>query len=268
MKRMTDGSLKKVIAVLAAALMLMTSCVTAFAESETTEVTVTVVGENGEIVLAAEKIAVTDSDSDGVITINDALYCAHEAKYPGGAAAGYGFENTDYGLSLTLLWGIDNGGSYGYMLNDGNPMSMADPVKNGDYVCAYAYTDLTAWSDVYSYFDVKSVEAEAGEEMTLTLRYVGFDENWSPVVIDVAGATVTVDGVATDIVTDEKGAATLTLEKGDHIISAVSEELTLVSPVCVASVAGAGLSPVWCVVIAAAVVAVAAVVIVLVKKKK
>ncbi|MBE6884837.1 MAG: hypothetical protein E7487_09560 [Ruminococcaceae bacterium] len=267
MKKQRSNLLKKVTAVLAAALMMVTGCVTALA-AESTEVTVTIVGENGEIVMAAETISVTDADEDGALTINDALYLAHEAAYPGGAAAGFSSAMTEYGISLNLLWGIDNGGSYGYILNDAGALSLSDPIADGDYICAYAYTDLTTWSDVYSYFDVKNVTAKAGDELTLTLRYAGYDENWNPIVVDVAGAVITVDGEETDVVTDENGVAVIKVEKGEHVISAKSDSLTLVSPVCVATAEASGLSAVWYVVIAAAVVIIAAAAVVLGKKRK
>ncbi|MBP5657968.1 MAG: hypothetical protein J6X52_05545, partial [Clostridia bacterium] len=73
---------------------------------------------NGELVLAREAVTLTDADNDGALTINDALYLAHEAKFEGGAAAGYASSTGDYGLSLTKLWGVENGGSYGYFVND------------------------------------------------------------------------------------------------------------------------------------------------------
>ena len=47
-------------------------------------------------------------DSDGTITINDALYLAHEAEFEGGAAAGYGaLDRADLDrLRLNLAVGV------------------------------------------------------------------------------------------------------------------------------------------------------------------
>ena len=56
--------------------------------------------------LAMEKITVADNDGDGALTINDALYAAHEKAFTGGAAAGYASVQSDWGLSLSKLWGI------------------------------------------------------------------------------------------------------------------------------------------------------------------
>ncbi|MBO7666544.1 MAG: hypothetical protein J6S70_03845, partial [Clostridia bacterium] len=104
-----------------------------------------------------------DADADGVLTISDALYAAHEAAYEGGAAAGFAAATTEYGLSLTKLWGVENGGSYGYFVNDNSAMSLADPLSDGDEVVAFIYT-AADWSDAYSFFDVKS--GKSGAELT------------------------------------------------------------------------------------------------------
>ena len=50
-----------------------------------------------------------------------------------------------------------------------------------------------------------------------------------------AGAKIIIDGEETSFVTDENGAVTIIAElsAGEHVISAVSDNLTLVPPVCV-----------------------------------
>ena len=197
-------------------------------------VLVTIADATGALALAAEPITVTDIDADGLLTINDALYCAHEDCYEGGAAAGYASEMSDFGLSLAKLWGAENGGSYGYYVNDVAAWGLADPVADGDRVNAFVYTDLTAWSDTYCYFDVAAADAKAGDTLTLTLSAAGFDADWNPVTLPVAGATITVNGEKTEAVTDENGKATITLTgEGELVISAVSDAQVLVPPVCV-----------------------------------
>jgi LPXTG-motif cell wall-anchored protein len=183
---------------------------------------------NGELVLAREAVTLTDADNDGALTINDALYLAHEAKFEGGAAAGYGSAKGDYGLSLTKLWGVENGGSYGYFVNDNSAMSLADPLSDGDEVVAFIYTTAD-WSDAYSFFDVKS--GKSGAE--LTFYVCSYDENWALVKTPTAGAEITVDGVKTGVKTDANGKAKVELEEnGEHIISAVLEGAVIVPPVC------------------------------------
>jgi len=199
------------------------------------EVTVTIA--NGSLKLASAAVSVTDQDKDGQLTINDALISAHDAHYEGGSAAGFATANTDYGLSMTKLWGAENGSGFGYQVNNGSAMSLVDPIKDGDYIAAYVYTDTTNWSDTYCYFDQGIVEAGAGEAFTLVLSASGFDENWAPITLPVAGAVITVDGQPTEFVTDEQGKVTLSLPTGG-IISAVSESQTLVPPVCRAKITG------------------------------
>ena len=148
---------KKLITVLALALILTAIGANNRTLAEDLSAKVLVSIANGTLVLAAEEITVTDVDNDGALTINDALYAAHEAKFDGGAAAGYGSASTEYGLSMTKLWGVENGGSYGYMVNNASAWSLADPVKTGDHVYAFVYTDTTGFSDSYSYFDKVSI---------------------------------------------------------------------------------------------------------------
>ena len=203
-------------------------------------VLVTIADASGKLVLAMEAVTVTDIDADGALTINDALYCAHETYYDGGAAAGYASAMSDYGLSLAKLWGTENGGSYGYYVNDVAAWGLADPIADNDRVNAFVYTDLTAWSDTYCYFDVVTMDAKAGDTLTLTLSAAGYDADWNPVTLPVAGATITLNGEKTDAVTDENGKATVTLSgEGTLILSAVSDTQTLVPPVCLVTLPAA-----------------------------
>lgn len=221
---------------IATMLMVFVFSITAMAD-EKTEVYVTISDKDGKFVVTQEKIEVTDIDNDGTLTINDALYAAHEAKYDGGVAAGYATETTQWGLGITKLWGTANGGNYGYVVNNVSAMGLADVVKNGDYVNAYIYTDLTAFSDAYSFFNVNAIDTKEGKEITLTLSANGYDANWSPVVNPVEGATITLNGEATEYKTDANGKVTFTLKKGEYVISATADNQVLVPAVCKASVA-------------------------------
>ena len=228
--------MKKFAAVLLAAVLTLGTIAPVNAEAADTKVYVTIV--NGDVKLAQQEIKVTDVDKDGALTINDALYLAHEEKYTGGAEAGYGSAMGQWGLSLTKLWGVENGGSYGYYVNNASAMGLGDPVKNGDFINAFVYTDTVGFSDTYSYFDKATVSYRKGSEVTLTLSGAGYDANWNPVTVPVANATVTVDGVKTNVKTDANGKATVKLDASKScVISAVSDTTTLVAPVCVATVA-------------------------------
>ena len=125
--------MKRILAYTLTALLLCTTlCLGVFADEPIT-VYVTIADDNGVLVLAHEAITVTtDFDFDGTLSIADAIFCAHEAKFEGGADAGFACERTVYGLSLIKLWGIDNGGSFGYYCNNASPMSLSDAIANRD----------------------------------------------------------------------------------------------------------------------------------------
>lgn len=220
--------------ILSLALALFMVAVSVFALASCGEekdyVYVTISGENGNLALAYEKV-----ELDGEMTIDAAIRSAHAEFYDGGEE---GFDSADsqYGLSMTKLWGSEVG-SYGYYVNNVSPVSLADAVEVGDHIYAFVYTDLTAWSDTYSFFNVNTVEAAKGEKITLTLSCIGYDESWNRVTNPVTGAVIIVDGEATEFVTDENGNVDITLDKnGEYVISASSDTLNLVSPVVIATV--------------------------------
>ena len=94
---------KKIMsAFIAVMLVICASAIPAFA-ADGPSAYVSISDKDGKLVLVLEKIDLSDADGDGTITINDALYLAHEAEFEGGAAAGYASEQSDYGLSLTKL---------------------------------------------------------------------------------------------------------------------------------------------------------------------
>lgn len=212
--------------------------------ADTADVYVTISNEKGKLVLAQEKIAVTDVDEDGALTINDALYAAHEAKFDGGAAVGYFSYAGDHGLALGKLWGYDNGSGYGYCVNNQSSMGLADPVKDGDYINAFIYTDTELYSDLYCYFDVNTISVKVGEEISLTLSGAGYDENWQPITLPVENAVITVNGEKTEYKTDKDGKVSFRLAKeGSYVISAVSDTQTLVPPVCKATASAVETTP-------------------------
>lgn len=190
----------------------------------------------GEIEVAMGKIAVTDKDSDGKVTINDVLLIAHE-EFCDAESAGYEYASGDYGLYIKKLWGIDNGGSYGYYLNNASAMSLGDEVKAGDIVTAFLYKDTAGYSDVYSYFGAGRVTAKKGEEFEVALYTAGFDENWAPVTAPLADAEILIDGEASGIKTNAEGKAVIKIEKrGNVVISAKAGDKVLVPAVCVAEI--------------------------------
>ena len=224
--------MKKILSI-AAAVLLAALCAVSVSAADAPVVYVTIADAEGALAVCQEPVALSDIDGDGQCTINDALILAHDEFYEGGAVEGYAAGQSDYGLSMMKLWGSENGGSYGYYVNGTAAWSLVDPLADGDYIDAFVYTDLEAWSDMYTCFDARTV---SGTEVALTLTGAGFDEEWNPVSVPVAGAEITVDGEKTGVFTDENGHAVLTLaeKEGRTLISAVSDTQVIVPPVAVA----------------------------------
>ncbi len=234
---------KNIIAIAAALLLTGPGSIPA-AAAEEVEVYVTISDGNGALALAAEPIVVTDADGDGVVSICDALYLAHEAHYTGGADAGFAAGETEFGISMSKLWGTENGSVFGYYVNNVSPQSLGDAVQAGDFISAYCITDATAFSDLYCFFDEAIISVGADKSVHLELNANSYDENWNPVVIPVENAVLTIDEERTEFVTDADGAVTFTLEEpGTHVISAVSDSQLLVPPVCKAEVTAPATEP-------------------------
>lgn len=232
--------MNKLIASAAAILLSCTALtMTSVSAADSAEVYVTIADASGKLALIQEKVTVTDTDGDGALTINDALYLAHEAAYSGGAASGYAAEETDYGLSLVKLWGTENGGAFGYYINNSSCWSMTDAVDDGDFVNAFVYTDTAGFSDAFAWFDTARTSAASGQEITLTLNRAGYDADWNPVTLPVEGAVITIDGNDTEYKTDANGKVTFPLSAvGENVISAHADALTLVPPAAVITVEG------------------------------
>lgn len=198
-------------------------------------VTVTV-SDAGTLRLVSKNVDVTDVDNDGALTINDAIILAHSAYYPDGAN-GYASYPGDYGLAISKLWGVENGGSYMYYLNDIMPLSLTEPVKNGDRITVYSFADLEGWSDVYTFFDKTAAEVKVGDKLEFTLK--GYDWSLDPNggASPISGATIYLNGNSSNIITDSEGKATVTFNQaGIYVISAKSTTATLTPPTCVVKV--------------------------------
>ena len=210
--------------------------ISAYADAEVAEVKVTVCPGTGNVPVVYEDINVGDADGDGAITVNDALITVHNEKFEGGADAGYATAEGDYGAMITKLWGIENGGAYGYYINNNMAYALTDPLNDGDRLNAYVYSDAVGYSDVYCFFGNGDTEIDASpddEPLQLTLSGIGFDESWNTVVVPIVGAEITVDAIPTGFVTDDEGKVEIPLsafEDGVHLISAMSETQTLVPP--------------------------------------
>lgn len=223
--------MKKLTWLLVLALTVFAFC--AAAEEAPVHVKVTICADGSDVpALVLGEVSAADTDGDGVIGIADALYCAHESFFEGGAEAGFSCEVGDYGLMLTRLWGVGDGVSFGYYRNTAAAMNLADPVEDGDIVSAFVYRDTAGFSDQFCWFDTYELTAKSGDEVTLTLTAAGWDENWSPVELPLAGAELVLDGVPSGIMTDENGIAGFVLPEGVGLITARKADAVLVPPVC------------------------------------
>ena len=178
-------------------------------------------------------VTVTDRNSDGVLTYDEALVALHEAYCPGGYEIVEGF--------VQKVWDVttEPKGSYYFMKNNADPhLGVADKsnvVTQGDKLYCCVFTDEKNWSDAICYFTQTEVAAQAGKAFTLNLQggssmAVG---GYNPG--NLAGAQVGIwkDGKFTAIdgaVTDKNGNVTLTLNKaGTYIISASGEIQTQIA---------------------------------------
>lgn len=204
------------------------------AESETESITVNVtIANKGELEIAHKAVTVVDQNESGTFDIDDALYAAHK-EYYNGATSGYNSAIGDFGLGIIELWG-DTSGSFGYYVNDGSAWSLTDEVKNGDKVVAFVYKNPD-YSDQYSFFNNNKVSIEPKKEVALTLSYKYWDKD-KYTTAAVSGATITVNGENTEIKTTTDGECKISFNKEDrYLISAVSDEMTIVPPVCVITV--------------------------------
>lgn len=222
--------MKKTLCIIVAAVVALCAMGISAAAEASAEVYVTIA--NGGLMIANDEVTVKDLDGDGKLTIDEALFAAHEAYYKGGAAAGYASEMTDYGLSLTKLWGVQNGGSYGYYVNNASAWSLGDEVKSGDFINAFVYQDTKTFSDRYCYFDHNFSTIGGCLYDYYTLYGVYFDENYTAYSAPIADAIITVDGKETKIRTGKDGSVDgLSIpfgESGTYIVSAKSENAILV----------------------------------------
>ena len=265
--------MKKIISIIIAAVLLASMlCIVVSAEEPMTLTSTSSAGQVRVTIYDGKSLVVTNWSVDlvGDDTIGTVLTSIHKELNKK-----FETQATQYGDSITCLWGIENGGAYGYCLNDKMAMGLTDPVKSGDVLVAYVFSDTVAFSDSYSYFTQKSVTKKAGAELTVTLYRLALDENWNTYAAPVEGAEITFDGAATGVKTDAEGKATIKVEK-EGIVSAKSDSVTLIPPYCAVGIIGEeapatqSSSFPWVVVVIVAAVAVCAcvVIVVVVKKKK
>ena len=123
-------------------------------------------------------VTVTDVNSDGILTFDEALVALHEAYCPDGYALN--------GNSVRKLWGSEV--TAPIVAKNDKVLEKAvnwktSTVAEGDKLYAASIKDTVDYSDCLSYFDKKAVTVEAGKEFTLTLKAAGeyfSGSNYSP----------------------------------------------------------------------------------------
>lgn len=113
-------------------------------------------------------VTVTDVNSDGILTFDEALVALHEAYCPDGYALN--------GNSVRKLWGSEV--TAPIVAKNDKVLEKAvnwktSTVAEGDKLYAASIKDTDDYSDCLSYFDKKAVTVEAGKEFTLTLKAAG-----------------------------------------------------------------------------------------------
>lgn len=155
--------------------------------------------------------------------VGDVIKSLHKT-YSKGGEADFATIESQYGPMISKMWGVENGGSYGYYINGAMAMSLDDPVKVGDTVDLMIYKDAAGFSDQY----IVLTATASGTNVTAKVEAMGFDANYAPVMSALKGAKLYyVDGkklVDTKAVTGEDGTATFTLKAGTYRIVAVNTD--------------------------------------------
>ena len=182
--------------------------------------------------ITVKKYNVSDKNSNGAIDIDDAFITVHEEA---GFSDGYATIESVWGKAVAKLWGIENGGAYGYYVNNVSAMGISDTLEDGDYLSAFVYKDITSYSDRYTYFDKENVELKHDNTtLDLTLSKVEFNEYYNPVEVPVNDATITTLEDETITATpDENGKVSLTFEAGKtYTVVARNDEKNYVPAFC------------------------------------
>lgn len=132
-----------------------------------------------------------------------------------------------------------DGVNWGYAVNNTDPgVGMGSySLKNNDAVTIYGLWGGGTWPNNvetnYSYFENSTVNTTVSNKTTVSLKGVGYDENYNPIVKSISNATVvaakyeneastaTTGNAVSLVQTDENGTATLYFDKaGTYVLSA------------------------------------------------
>ncbi len=208
--------------------------------AEPTKVKVTI-SKHGVLALVNASVTVTDRNSDGKLTYDEAMVAAHEEYHADGADA---FAiNPDSGWVIKL-WGEQTVDLAFFKNNVKTPKFVnSTTVQSGDALYAGFYSDVSSWKDWYTMFTPATVAVQQNEvfELMLTGSSALLDNQ---AVAPVSGVQVGIweDGTFEAIpnkTTDVNGKVTLSIATaGTYIISAKADASAtpLMAPVCVVTV--------------------------------
>ena len=229
---------KRLLSLLLALTMALSLVTTGAWAADSIQVTVTIANQGAIAVgkdntlMAQVPVTVTDLNSDGKFTYDEAMKAAHKAYCADGED---GFATS--GGWATMLWGETDGVGGFYRNNTMTATVDKETIQNGDALTAFSYADTTNWSDKYSFFDQDTVSVKTGETLTLNLKKQGYNEAATPAnaalcTIDKTGAFQEMN-----VTTDDKGNATFSFDQaGTYVVSAYGNEDVLVPPVCIVTV--------------------------------
>ena len=143
--------------------------------------------------------------------------------------------NSDGSASSDALDGVN----WGYAVNNTDPgVGMGSySLKNNDAVTIYGLWGGGTWPNNvetnYSYFENSTLNTTVSNKTTVSLKGLGYDENYNPIVKSISNATVvaakyenetstaTTGNAVSLVQTDENGTATLSFDKaGTYVLSA------------------------------------------------
>ena len=132
-----------------------------------------------------------------------------------------------------------DGVNWGYAVNNTDPgVGMGSySLKNNDAVTIYGLWGGGTWPNNvetnYSYFENSTLNTTISSKTTVSLKGVGYDENYNPIIKSISKATVvaakyenetstaTTGNAVSLVQTDENGTATLSFDKaGTYVLSA------------------------------------------------
>ena len=198
------------------------------------------IADKGTLPVARESVSVKDLNKDGKFDIDEALFAAHEAYYDGGAAAGYSSYNTDYGLSIGMLWG-DTSYNFGYYVDNNMAFGLEDELTEGQHLKAYITVNSYPNMDAYSYFENDEYNAYTSVPFIVSLySQNGYDEYWNPTY--ALNGNVLLTATTEDTGEEYDGFAYVSMEDGSlklrfndpgtYYVTASDDDNSIVPSVC------------------------------------